>query len=101
VDRAAIDPPATSNDRTFRRLLALGLALCLALYAEEAIHFLRYGWNSADNDPATRSLANCRPVPGSATDLECPVRGYGMARYRGPDPKESPPRHLVFIDRLQ
>jgi hypothetical protein len=89
------------NERAFRRILLSCLALCLALYAEETVHYLRYGWNSPDNSPWTRDLSQCRPVPGSRTDIECPVSGYGMARYRDRNHRPPPYNDMVFIDRNQ
>jgi hypothetical protein len=72
----------TTNGETFYRVLLLGLLLCVALYAEETVHFLHYGWKSADTDGWISDISKCQRVPGSDTDLECPIRGYGLTRYR-------------------
>jgi hypothetical protein len=75
--------------------------LCLVLYAEETLHFARYGWASPDNDSWTRDISHCHLVPGSSRDIECPVRGYGNARYRF-GPRQAPThREIFFIDRIQ
>lgn len=89
------------NGRTFHRILVVALALCVALYSEETIRYLRYGWNSPDNSPWTRDLSQCRPVPGSSTDIECPVRGYGLARYRYQQHRTPQDNDIIFIDRNQ
>jgi hypothetical protein len=89
------------NERAFRRILLFALAFCLSLYAEETIHYLRCGWNSPDDSPRTRGLSQCRPVPGNSTDIECPVRGFGMARYRYQNRRPPPDNDMVFIDRNQ
>jgi hypothetical protein len=91
----------TRNEWGFRCTVVCGLLLCVGLYAEEAAHYLRYGWRSADNSPWTRDLSQCRAVPGSGTDIECPVRGYGMARYRYRGHRLPPNNEMVFIDRNQ
>jgi hypothetical protein len=70
------------NEKIFYRVLLLGLLLCITLYAEETIHFLRYGWNSTDTDYWINDISKCQRVPGSNTDLDCPIRGYGLTRYR-------------------
>lgn len=94
------------NDKTFYWALGLGLLLCVALYAEEGIHFIRYGLNSPDNDPLIRDVSQCQRVPGSSTDIECPVQGYGSLRYRYenlnfPDPEHKIRNNMVVIDRSQ
>jgi hypothetical protein len=94
------------SEKTFYRIFLASLLLCLALYAEEGIHFIRYGWNSPDNSPWTRDVSNCQRVPGSSTDIECPVRGYGSARYRYKNLGYADPEHkilnsMVFVDRIQ
>jgi hypothetical protein len=89
------------NERDFRRILLSSLALCLALYAEETVHYLRYGWSGPDNSPRTRDLSQCHPVLGNSADIECPVRGYGLARYRLQNHRPPPDNDMVFIDRNQ
>jgi hypothetical protein len=70
------------NDKVFYRVLAVSVLLCVALYAEETVHFMRYGWSSPDNNFFTRDMTDCKPVPGKITDVECPIRGYGWTRFR-------------------
>jgi hypothetical protein len=82
-------------------MLLAGLMLCLALYAEETLHFARYGWVSPDNDAWTRDISGCHFVPGSSRDIECPVRGYGNARYRFGSRLAPTHREVFFIDRIQ
>jgi hypothetical protein len=89
------------GDRIFHRILVFALALCLGLYAEEAVHYFHNGWNSPDNFPRTRDLSQCLPVPGSSTDIECPVKGYGLARYRYQNHRLPPDNDIVFVDRNQ
>jgi hypothetical protein len=101
-------PPATGRapsrilqQRLFLPLILASLAVCLVLYAIEAAHFVRYGWRSPDNDAWNRDISACQPVPGSSTDIECPVRGYGHARYRF-GPRQAPAhKEIFFIDRIQ
>jgi len=90
-------------ERVRSRILTGSLLLCAALYAEETVHFLQYGWNSPDNRPFTRDMSSCRPVPGKAGDVECPVEGYGWARYRYRFADRRDPRHneIDFVDRTQ
>jgi hypothetical protein len=92
------------SEKTFYRIFLPGLLLCLALYAEETVHFLHYGWNSPDNAAWIGDLSKCQRVPGSNTDLECQIRGYGLARYRyrqdAKDPKNNMPNHIFFVDRI-
>jgi hypothetical protein len=94
------------SNKAFYRVFLLCLLVCTALYVEEAIHFLHYGWRSPDNDPLSRNVSNCRRVPRSSTDIECPVSGYGSLRYRYKDLKYPDPEHkmsnsMVVIDRIQ
>ena len=93
------------SERNFYCVFLSGLMLCAALYTEEALHFLHYGWHSPDNDAWISDISKCRRVPGSATDMECPIGGYGMARYRyrndEKDPRNNMPNHLFFVDRNQ
>jgi hypothetical protein len=76
------------SEKTFYRVLLLGLLLCGALYGEETVHFLRYGWNNPDTDAWINDISKCQRVPGSSIDLECPIRGYGLALYRYKEHKE-------------
>jgi hypothetical protein len=97
-DRA---PSRVLQQKFFLPLILAGLAVCLVLYAVETAHFVRYGWHSPDNDAWNRDISACRPVPGSSTDIECPVRGYGYARYRF-GPRQTPTHKEIFIiDRIQ
>lgn len=89
------------NNRVFYPIFFLSLLLCLGLYAEEARHYMHYGWNSPDNIAWTRDISTCHPVPGSTTDIECPVWGYGMARYRYKDHDDPLHNDIFFIDRIQ
>lgn len=89
------------SERYFYRALLAGLLLCLVLYAEEAVHFMRYGWNSPDNDTWGRDVSDCRPVPGRSMDIECPVRGYGLTRYRYLDHKDPAHNDIFPVDRIQ
>jgi hypothetical protein len=102
------EPPAGSRHSSaiFRRerflhVIYVGLLLCAVLYAEEALHFLTFGWSGPDNDPWTREVTDCRAVPGSATDIDCPVRGYGTARYRYRSHQFPGHNDMVFIDRIE
>jgi len=97
-DRA---PPRFLQEKFFRPILLAALILCAALYAEETLHFARYGWSSPDNDAWTRDISNCRLVPGSTRDIDCPVRGYGHARYRFGGHQIPTHREIFFIDRIQ
>lgn len=92
------------SEKIFYRILLPGLLLCLALYAEEAVHFLHYGLISPDNDAWTRDISSCKPVTGNITEIECPVRGYGMARYRYKfhiDPGHHIRNSIFFVDRIE
>lgn len=89
------------SEKTFYRVLAVGLLLCAGLYAEEANHLYRYGWNSPDNDYSTRDMSHCKQVQGRKEDVECPVRGYGWARFRYIDHKDPVHNDIFFIDRNQ
>jgi hypothetical protein len=86
------------RDKVFERLLITGLLVCLALYTEEGVYFLRHGLHSPDNEPWTRSLADCVPVANSS-EIECPIEGYGMARYRFVAPREPKDNHIAMVDR--
>ena len=89
------------QQKLFLSLILAGLALCIVLYTVEIAHFVRYGWRSPDNDAWNRDISACQPVPGSSTDIECPVRGYGSARYRF-GPRQAPThKEIFFIDRIQ
>jgi hypothetical protein len=70
-----------TSEKNFYRIVLLGLLLCVALYAEETVHFLHYGWKSPGDELWGKDISKCQPVPGS-TYLECPIKGYGMARFR-------------------
>jgi hypothetical protein len=89
-----------TNGKTFYRVLLLGLLLCVALHTEETIHFLHYGWKSVDTDSLVGDISKCRPVPGSDTELECPIRGYGFTRYRyknHKDAERSVPNNVLLV----
>ena len=90
------------NDRIFFRVFAISTLLCAVLYAEEIAHFMHYGWDSPDNDFFTRDMSVCKPVPGSNIDVECPIRGYGWARFRYNQNYHSYARHssIDFVDRI-
>jgi len=88
------------SDTTFYGVFLASLALCLALYAEEALHFKHYGWKSPDNMPGGRQLVRCRPVPGTSADYDCPVQGYGWAQYRDAS-RFGGERGVYFVDRTQ
>jgi hypothetical protein len=40
-------------------------------------------------------------VPGRSTDIECPVCGYGLARYRFGPRQATAHKEIFFIDRIQ
>ncbi len=89
-----------TNGKIFYRVLLLGLLLCVALYAEETVHFLHYGWKSIDTDSRVSDISKCRRVPASDTELECPIRGYGLTRYRIKDHKDterSVPNNIILV----
>jgi hypothetical protein len=89
-----------TSEKTFYRALLLGLLLCVALYAEEAVHFIHYGWNSPDTDAWISDISKCQRVARSSTDLECPIAGYGLALYRymdHKDPGHNTPNDIVIV----
>jgi hypothetical protein len=88
-----------TSERGFYCALLSGLLLCAALYAEEAVHFVRYGWNSPDSAARVRDISKCQRVAGSSVEFECPIRGYGLALYRYSDPRD--PEHNTPNDILQ
>jgi hypothetical protein len=85
----------SSNDRLFRISLLLGLTTCIGLYVSEAIHFYRYGFDQETYIPVGNH-PQCKSVNGSNSEFDCPVKGYGFARFR----VIPPARHLVFTDPL-
>jgi len=91
------------NDKVFYRVLAVSVLLCMALYAEEAAHFMRYGWNSPDNNFFTRDMSVCKPVPGKIAEVECPIVGYGWTRFRYNEKYHSSFKHNYIdpVDRIQ
>jgi hypothetical protein len=91
------------NDKIFYRVLTVSVFLCVALYAEEVVHFMHYGWDSPDNNFFTRDMSVCRPVPGKSADVECPIKGYGWARFRYNQKYHSYFKHnfIDFVDRIQ
>jgi hypothetical protein len=91
------------NNKAFYSVFLSGLALCIGLYAGEAVHFIRYGWHSADTDYWVSDLSKCRSVQGSETDLECPIPGYGWAlyRYRDLEDKRRSPHVIYYVDRIK
>jgi hypothetical protein len=89
-----------TSEKNFYRVLLLGLLLCVALYAEETIHFLHYGWKDPDSDAWISDISKCKRVAGSSTDLKCPIRGYGLALYRYRDhkaPGHDTPNDIVMV----
>jgi hypothetical protein len=90
----------TQSEKTFNGLLLGGLVLCVGLYVEEAVHFMHSGWKAPTMPSQVAAVSGCRPVPGTTTDFECPVAGYGMARFRLS--KDASGTTLVnFIERVQ
>lgn len=89
------------NDRIFYPVLLAALAICLGLYAEEALHFKHFGWSCPDNDTRTRDITRCQPVAGSATDVECPVEGYGLQRYQFLGANDPLQARMAVIDRIR
>ena len=88
-----------SSEKTFYRVLLLGLLLCVALYAEETIHFIHYGLKNP-YELWMKDISKCQRVPGSSTEFECPVEGYGMVRCRykdHSDPGHNTPKDLVIV----
>ena len=88
------------SEKTFYRVFLLGLLLCLILYAEEAVHFLHYGWRSQDTDSWVSDISKCQRVEGSSTDLKCPIKGYGLVLYRYRDykvPGHNTPNDIFLV----
>jgi hypothetical protein len=89
-----------TNEKTFSRVLLLGLLVCVALYAEETVHFLQYGWKSPDTTYWISDISKCQRVAGSSTDLKCPIAGYGLALYRymeHKDPRHNTPNDIFIV----
>jgi hypothetical protein len=88
-----------TRDKSFYWALLSGLLLCAALYAEETIHFFRYGWHKPDSDARVSDSSKCQRVRGSSEDFECPIRGYGLALYRYKNPND--PKRTLLNDIYQ
>lgn len=87
----------SSYDRLFHISLFVGLITCLGLYLGEAVHFYRYGYGSNNETYIpVKNHPQCRSVNGTNSEFDCPVRGYGSARFR----IIPPAHHLVYKDPL-
>lgn len=88
---------SSSSDRLFHISLYIGLIICLGFYATEAVHFYQYGYGPKNEIYIpVKNHPQCRRLDGSSSEFECPLRGYGFARFR-----ISPPAHnLVYTDPL-
>jgi hypothetical protein len=86
----------SSKNRAFIISLLLGLMICVALYLTEAIHFLHYGWQN-ETYATPKNHAQCKSVNGTSNELDCPVNGYGFARFH----ITSKNHHFVYKDPLE
>jgi hypothetical protein len=85
----------------FYYALLSALTICAALYVEETVHFVRYGWHSLDSDFRVNDITKCHRVAGSNVEFECPINGYGSALYRYSDhrdPKHNTPNDIFLVN---
>jgi hypothetical protein len=105
TDKKSLRKPNTqdamiTSEKNFYRVLLLGLLLCVALYAEETVHFIHYGLNSPYDELWMTDISKCQQVRGSSTELECPIKGYGLVRCRYKnhrDPGHNTPKDLEIV----